>query len=113
MPFDIELNLRISVNTPEEADMIYAAAFSGMAAELVRLGVLYGQIPFGGAALNGAAPRFDTVEERDRQEARRKASEVELKRVEDKVSAAPKSEVEKVEVKRPSGLAGRKRIRRT
>lgn len=112
MPLDIELNLRVTVNTPEEADKIYAAAFSGLASELVRLGVLYGQIPFGGAVSSGAAPSLNPAEDQARQEARQRAAEVELRRVEDKVVAPAKVEASSVEPKRAAGLAGRKRFGR-
>lgn len=105
---EIECYLRIRVSTLEEADKIQQAVYSGLAAELVRIGVLYGQIPFGGAVPSGTAPAYTSgVNASERQ---REAS-IELKRVEtrDVRVSAP---VEESEVKKPTGLAGRKRMRR-
>lgn len=114
MPEDIELTLRITVDTPEEADKIYAAAFSGLASELVKLGVLYGRIPFGGAAFGSAAPSLNPTEERERKEERERVASMDLKRVDDEVPVhKPVQRAEKGTAKKPTGLAGRKRFGRS
>ena len=107
---EIELTLRIRVDTQDEADRIQEAAFTGLAAELVRIGVLYGQVPFGGVASDGATPHIDSAERRAEKQ---RAAEIELKRVETKVGHAVEQVKEETAPKRPSGLAGRKRIGRS
>ena len=107
---EIELTLRIRVDSQDEADKIQEAAFNGLAAALVRIGVLYGQVPFGGVAPLDATPRTDSAERRAE---RQRAAEIELKRVETKVAHAVEQVEEETAPKRPSGLAGRKRIGRS
>ena len=109
MPLDIELSLRISVNTPEEADKIYEAAFSGLAAELVRIGVLYGQIPYGAVVDGATTAPLSSAQRQERQ----RAANIELQRVDD-IPASRKVEITEPEAPvRPKGLAGRKRFGRT
>lgn len=107
---EIELTLRVHVDSHEEADKIQEAVFSGLAAELVRIGVLYGQIPFGGAVSLGTAL---PVASADRITEKQRAAEIELKRVETKVVHAVEEVKEETAPKRPRGLAGRKRIGRS
>lgn len=105
---EIECYLRVTVNTREEADKIQQAVYSGLAAELVRIGVLYGQVPFGGAVSFGTAP---TPNSSVKSEVKKREMEMGLKQVETKVGK-PVEQASAVEVKKPTGLAGRKRMRR-
>lgn len=111
MSMEIEIVLRVSVDTLEQADRVQEAAYNGFAAELVRLGVIYGQIPYGGAVSSTAPPSTNS---NANDPARRRAAEVELKRVESKVGHSLQMPAEEVEEpKKPRGIVGRKRIGRT
>lgn len=121
MPLDVELSLRITVNTEEEAEKIKEAEYSGLAGELVKLGVLYGQIPVSGVIYVPMTPpvaRLDEV----RQETKKRDA-IELKRVEDKavqkVAPSPTTSTSETEQKqeaprgkRPLTLIGRPRLER-
>ena len=110
MPFELEFTIRVSVDSEEEALRLNNAVYSGYAAEIMKIGVLYGQIPVAGynyAAPAGAMTPKETME-------RQQAAAVELKRVETKKTTAPVATAVQEQPKpRPTGLAGRKRIGRT
>lgn len=110
MPMELELCFRVTVETPEEAERLQNAVYSGLAADLLRMGVLYGQLPLGGVApLASSGGASLSIEQR---EARKRASEIELKRVETKVTKPIDTSVPEPEIKRPVGLAGRRRLGR-
>lgn len=112
MSIEVEFVLRVSVNSVDEAERIQEAAYSGLAAELVRLGVLYGQLPLGsGVVPTGTTPPSYSMGSRP--VGKRREDHKELKPVENKVgqvAVAPDSDKETV--KRPRGIAGRKRMGR-
>lgn len=110
MPIDLDFNIRVTVNSEEEAIRMTKAVYSGYAAEIMRIGVLYGQIPVGGAAPGGVLPQQSTA----RQEAKQREAAIEIKRVETHAGTAVNAGVQQEpERKRPVGLAGRKRFGRT
>ncbi len=102
----IEAMVRVPVNSQEEAEKILDAVYSGLAGELLRMGVIYGQMPFGGVR----AP--EPMSARKSQE-----SAIQLQKVEDKVGSLPPTVKERkepvVEKARPHGLAGRTRLGRS
>ena len=106
MPMEMEVTLRVVVQNEEEANRLQEAVFSGLAAELLRIGVIYGQIPLGGAYAPPAMP-VNT----HRREAKAAESAIELQRIADQ-EVAPVVVEEKKEKTRPKGIAGRKRMRR-
>lgn len=99
MSWEIELSVTVSVSSVEEAERFQNAVYSGLAGEILRLGVLYGQLPVPGSF----APRVS--------ETKLQEQAVELTRLEDQpvsiknLEPAPKRE-------KKSGLGGRKRIGR-
>lgn len=107
MPYDLEFTIRVTVQSGEEAARMQEAVYSGYAAEIMRIGVLYGQIPVGGAVPMSTAPYIDQT----RQEANRRVAAVEIQRVESKQASVEITQ-EKKERPRPVGVAGRKRLGR-
>ena len=109
MPYELEFTIRVTVESEEEAILLNNAVYSGYAAEIMKIGVLYGQIPVMGSVNvgNGGLSQQE-------QAARQQAAAVELKRVETRKTNAPiQAPVQETPRPRPSGLAGRKRIGRT
>lgn len=110
MPYEMEFTIRVTAQDEQEAMKLQEAVYSGYAAEIMRIGVLYGQIPVGGAVSPGTAPYID----QSRQEAKAREAQVQVQRVESrKVSVASSTSGEKVEQRRPTGLAGRRRLGRS
>ena len=119
MPLDVELYIRVTVDTEEEAERIKEAQYSGLAGELVKLGVLYGQIPVSGVVYKPMAPPV-AYSDAPRQETRKRDA-VELKRIEDKptqrpavptTASQPETKTETPRDKRPLSLIGRQRLER-
>ena len=112
MSIEVEFVLRVSVNSIDEAERIQEAAYNGLAAELVRLGVLYGQLPLGGGVVpSGSTP--PTRYSGGRAESKYPEQRKELKLVENKTGhVSVVEDSEKESVKRPRGIAGRKRMGR-
>ena len=102
MSWEIELAVTVTVSSDEEAERFQSAAYSGLAGEILRLGILYGQLPVQGSSGNRVSANKQAEQN------------IELKRVEDKVpTARPIAPVEPEPKKeRKSGLGGRKRIGR-
>lgn len=113
MSWEMEFTIRVSVDNDEQAERLSNAVYSGLAGELVRLGVLYGQLP-----MSGAVPTYSSqpatagaIEDKKTEE-----QAVELKRVEDHVGKASanasKWTSSTVKRERTFGLAGRRRLGR-
>lgn len=109
MPYELEFTIRISVNSDEEAERITAAVYSGYAAEIMRIGVLYGQVPVVGGM--GGQP-MPPQQFPGQQEARQREPDIEIKRVESKVGSVIATDVEEPKPKRQVGIRGRKRLDR-
>lgn len=106
MPYDLEFTVRVTAQDEQEAMKLQEAVYSGYAAEIMRIGVLYGQIPVGGAVPGRTAPYID----QSRQEAKAREAQMEVKRVESKQASVEVPVEEKKQ--RPTGLAGRRRLGR-
>lgn len=114
MPFDMELTLYLSVDSEDEAQRVMDAAYSGLAAQLIKLGVLYGQIPVGGVVQSSTTPPPISAEELARQEAKKREASIELKRVEERVGRVTNQIAEEAAPREhPTGLLGRKRFGRS
>ena len=113
MPFDVDVVLRITVNTQEEADKLMEASFSGLASDLLRIGVLHGVVPFTGGSNSATASGPSNTA---RQAEKQIEASMELKRKEFAIEAnAPEQGSQPKHTppkKRPTGLAGRKRVGR-
>ena len=115
MPYNLEVTLNIPVNSSEEADKIMQAVFSGLAADLVRIGVLHGMIPVMGGGEANATTHLSSNSAR--QEDKQREASMKIQRHEFDVSdaqAATSAPSKKTHtpVKRPSGLANRRRVGR-
>lgn len=100
MPYDLDFTVRITVQNDEEARLLQEAVYSGYAAEIMRIGVIYGQIPVMGAVSQDTAPT-------------RNKTQQEIKRVESvHTSVSPKSETQQEPREKPKGVIGRKRLGR-
>lgn len=105
---DLEFTLRMRVETEEEAKLLYDAVYSGYAAELIRLGVLYGHLGFGGGVIPSPSPSAAQVHTASRD---RDAGPA-LTKVDNIAATAVKPPESESAPKPKKGLAGRKRIGR-
>ena len=107
MPIEINIPLKITVNTEAEARIIMEAAYSGLASELVKIGVLHGQIMRSGVTTSSdptpaVEVRNDTA-----------PAEPTLELVETVVKGKSLPTSDTPPESRPRGLAGRKRMGRS
>lgn len=98
----VEVTVQVPVNTEAEAQKMLEAVYSGMAADVLRLGVLHGFSP----AVNSTPVRVETP-----------APSKTLSMPSDSVKQTEKSPVTRTQPKAvskaPRGLAGRKRMGRS
>lgn len=114
MSYEMEVSLRVVVNNDDEAMRLMEAVYSGLAADVLRMGVLYGQVSAGGAVQGGTAPLGGAGSDRDALARRKKEEqEVEIKDVELHVGKADTA-IEPQQAKRPlrRSLSGVKRMGR-
>lgn len=74
----VEVSLTIEVRNDEEANAVLDSVFNGSAAEFVRMGALYGNLPIGRGLYGNQSTDTST------QITQRKREDVEVKRVETK-----------------------------
>ena len=110
MSFEVDIAVRVHVNNQAEAEKIMEAAFSGLAADVLRVGILHGMFSGFGGGVN--SPTEDLLSG-EKKKAKAVESAVELKRKEfDTATTTVAAEEKKPVAPKPKGLAGRKRMER-
>lgn len=109
----VEVSLTIEVRNDEEANAVLDSVFNGSAAEFVRMGALYGNLPIGrGLYGNPSMDASTQITQRKREDA--EVKRVEVKRVETKAGQSETKPTAPVKEHVPvaTGLMGLRRRER-